>query len=164
MRGFGAPQTHFAIDVQMEMIAEALGLDPMELRLKNALKAGEETPSGVKIKSSALSKCIKSAAELAEWPERRKRMQGGVGLGMACNSFLCGPRARRLPRQDDAYAFSGTIIRAHGDGRVTVITGTKESPTMKSPAGRICFHRFSRFSPVHPVFFIEVLPSFPVPH
>jgi 4-hydroxybenzoyl-CoA reductase subunit alpha len=98
----------------------------MELRLKNALKTGEETPSGVKIKSSALSESIKSAAELAGWSEKRNSMQEGHGLGMACNGFLSGPRARRLPRQEEAYAFSATIIRAHGDGRATVITGSAD--------------------------------------
>ena len=58
MRGFGAPQTHFAVDVQMDMIAETLGMDPMELRLRNSLKAVEEKPSGIKITSCALKESI----------------------------------------------------------------------------------------------------------
>lgn len=126
MRGFGAPQTHFAVDVQMDMIAETLGIDPMELRLKNALEVGDETPSGIKIKSGALRECIGSAAKRSQWQAKRKVGGKGVGIGMACNSFLSGPRNRRLPRQGDAYAFSASLIRAHGDGNVTLISGSAD--------------------------------------
>src|SRR3954469_4447818 len=45
-RGFGAPQTEFAVEVQMERIAEALGMDPVELRRLNALKPGDTTATG----------------------------------------------------------------------------------------------------------------------
>jgi 4-hydroxybenzoyl-CoA reductase subunit alpha len=126
MRGFGAPQTHFAVEVQMDMIAETLGMDPMELRLKNALKAGDETPSGIKIKSGALRECMGSAAKRSQWQEKRKVGGKDMGIGMACTSFLSGPRNRRLPRQGDAYAFSASLIRAHGDGNVTLISGSAD--------------------------------------
>jgi len=45
-RGFGAPQTEFAVEVHMERIAEALGLDPVEVRRKNALRPGDTTATG----------------------------------------------------------------------------------------------------------------------
>jgi 4-hydroxybenzoyl-CoA reductase subunit alpha len=126
MRGFGSPQMHFAIEVQMDMIAEAIGIDPMELRLRNRLRAGDETSSGLKIKSCGLRECIQSSARLSGWEEKRKRGGKGVGIGMACNGFLSGPRLRRLPRLADAYAFSSSLIRAHADGNVTLITGSAD--------------------------------------
>ncbi len=46
MRGFGATQTNFAYEAQMDKLAEALGLDPIELRLKNALKRGDKLITG----------------------------------------------------------------------------------------------------------------------
>lgn len=46
MRGFGIPQITFAIESQMDIIAEQLGLDPLEIRLKNSLKTGEKGPYG----------------------------------------------------------------------------------------------------------------------
>ena len=116
----------FAVDVQMDIIAGVLGMDPMALRLKNALKAGEGTPSGLRIRSSAFSETIDAAARLSGWREKRKQGGKGIGIGMACNGFLSGPRARRLPRQEDAYAFSASLIRAHGDGNVTLITGSAD--------------------------------------
>jgi 4-hydroxybenzoyl-CoA reductase subunit alpha len=126
MRGFGAPQTHFAVEVQLDMIAEALGMDPMELRLKNSLKSGDETPSGIKIRSCGLPDCIKTAAKKANWHDLRKQGGKGTGIGLACNGFISGPRMRRLPRLADAYAFSAALIRAHGDGRVTLLTGSAD--------------------------------------
>ena len=45
-RGFGAPQTQFAAEVHMERIAEALGMDPVRLREKNALRPGDMTATG----------------------------------------------------------------------------------------------------------------------
>ncbi len=126
MRGFGAPQTHFAVEAQMDMIAEALNMDPLEFRLKNALQTGDETPSGLKLKSCGLYDCMKTAAKHARWPEKRRHRKKGFGIGMACNGFISGPRMRRLPRLADAYAFSASLIRAHGDGCVTLITGSAD--------------------------------------
>jgi 4-hydroxybenzoyl-CoA reductase alpha subunit len=126
MRGFGSPQIFFAMEVQMDMIAEALGIDPMELRLRNGLRAGDETPNGMKIKSSGLSECIHSVTRLSEWKEKRKQGRKGIGVGIACSGFLSGPRLRRLPRHSDAFAFSSTLIRAHADGNITLMTGTSD--------------------------------------
>ena len=126
MRGFGAPQTHFATEVQMDMIAEALDMDPARLRIKNSLQDGERTPSGVQVGSCALPECIRSAVETTGW--RQKRAQGGrgTGIGMGCNGFISGPRLRRLVQFGMDHAFSGTILRAHADGRVTLITGSAD--------------------------------------
>lgn len=110
----------------MDMIAEALDMDPLELRLKNALQTGDETPSGIKLRSCGLSDCIKAAARSVEWPAKRRQAQKGFGIGMACNGFISGPRMRRLPRLADAYAFSGSLVRAHGDGCVTLLTGSAD--------------------------------------
>lgn len=44
MRGWGGPQAHFAVESQMDTIAEKLGMDPLELRLKNANQTGDTTP------------------------------------------------------------------------------------------------------------------------
>jgi CO/xanthine dehydrogenase Mo-binding subunit len=52
MRGFGAVQTCFAAEAQMDKLAEALGLDPIELRLRNALAPGDTLPTGQKVTGS----------------------------------------------------------------------------------------------------------------
>jgi CO/xanthine dehydrogenase Mo-binding subunit len=53
MRGFGAVQACFGYESQMDKLAEALGMDPVDLRLKNAMKTGDELPTGQKVEGPA---------------------------------------------------------------------------------------------------------------
>ena len=53
MRGFGSPQVLFAQECQMEDLSRKLGIDPVEIRLKNALKLGSKTATGHAIEHSA---------------------------------------------------------------------------------------------------------------
>src|SRR5207248_3697737 len=65
MRGFGAVQTCFAGEAQMDKLAAALGLDPVELRLRNALDTGDSLPTGQRIEGSLpVAEVIRRAAAL----------------------------------------------------------------------------------------------------
>jgi CO/xanthine dehydrogenase Mo-binding subunit len=65
MRGFGAVQTCFAGEAQMDKLAEALGIDPVELRLANALAPGDVLPTGQRITGSLpVAEVIRAAAAL----------------------------------------------------------------------------------------------------
>jgi CO/xanthine dehydrogenase Mo-binding subunit len=85
MRGFGAVQTCFAAEAQMDKLAAALGIDPVELRLLNALKPGDVLPTGQAITGSLpVAECIRAAAELEppaaeELPRDPIRLPGGAG-------------------------------------------------------------------------------------
>jgi CO/xanthine dehydrogenase Mo-binding subunit len=85
MRGFGAVQTCFAAEAQMDKLAQALELDPVELRLRNALAPGDRLPTGQRIKGSLpVAEVIRRAAELAvpepeELPRDPIRLPGGAG-------------------------------------------------------------------------------------
>ena len=75
-RGFGAPQTEFAIEMQVNRVAEALGISPFELRRRWAYQVGDETPSGQVLRESvAASEVLERAAEAAEF--ERIRAQTG---------------------------------------------------------------------------------------
>ncbi len=77
MRGFGAVQTCFAAEAQMDKLADALGLDPVELRLRNALAPGDELPTGQKLEGSLpVAEVIRRAAELPI-PEAGAAAEGG---------------------------------------------------------------------------------------
>ncbi len=72
-RGFGAPQALFMAETQMNKLAEKLGMDPVEFRLKNALKDGD--PMGVGTPSPSpvsVSQCIEVARDRFEWMNERK--------------------------------------------------------------------------------------------
>jgi len=85
MRGFGAVQTCFAAEAQMDLLADELGIDPVELRLLNALEPGDILPSGQPITGSMpVAEVIRRAAalpppEAEELPRDVLRLPGGSG-------------------------------------------------------------------------------------
>jgi CO/xanthine dehydrogenase Mo-binding subunit len=85
MRGFGAVQSCFAHEAQMDKLAAVLGLDPVELRLRNALAPGDSLPTGQKLTGSfPAAEVIRRAADLPmpepeELPRDPLRLPGGSG-------------------------------------------------------------------------------------
>jgi len=73
-RGHGAPQLRFAVESQMDMIAEDLRIDPVEIRLKNARESGEQLPNGDNVHNCGLIECIQKAAEQPNIPNSKKNM------------------------------------------------------------------------------------------
>lgn len=84
-RGFGAPQTQFAAEVQMERIAERLRMDPVRLREINALRAGDTTATGQVLgRDTSALKVLREAVAQTDFKRRRKAMRGtNRGLGLA---------------------------------------------------------------------------------
>jgi CO/xanthine dehydrogenase Mo-binding subunit len=85
MRGFGAVQACFAAEAQMDKLAESLGLDPVELRLRNALAPGDVLPTGQRLEGALpVAEVIRRAAELPvpelePLPRDAIRLPGGAG-------------------------------------------------------------------------------------
>jgi len=81
-RGLGIPEAVWAGESQMDIIAEKLGIDPVELRLKNCLDTGDETPVGDRAHHIALREClVKVAGELKRWQKHAPTHHGfGVAL------------------------------------------------------------------------------------
>jgi 4-hydroxybenzoyl-CoA reductase alpha subunit len=124
-RGFGNPQVTFATESQLDEIAEKLGMDPKEIRLKNANKPGDITVSGAKLTSCALVECIEEAAEKSGWEEKRKSpvsLGDGKyrGIGMAA-MIHTGGGGRFY-----GYAATDTFVKISEDGWVTVISPAAE--------------------------------------
>jgi CO/xanthine dehydrogenase Mo-binding subunit len=85
-RGFGAPQTEFAIEVHMDRIAEQLGLDPVTLREINALRPGDTTATGqvLRVDASALE-VLAEAVTRSDFRRKREAYRGttrGIGLAL----------------------------------------------------------------------------------
>ncbi|MFM7203672.1 MAG: xanthine dehydrogenase family protein molybdopterin-binding subunit [Myxococcota bacterium] len=102
-RGFGAPQAYFALERHLDRVAEALQLDPAELRRKNALSVGGMTGTGQILKESVSTlPVLEAALERSEWVMRRQERSRGVkrrGLGMALymhGTGFTGSGERRL--------------------------------------------------------------------
>jgi len=128
MRGHGVTHTRFAAELQMEMIAEELGINPVEMRLRNAIdnpKPGEvyETINKVTLKTCGLKQAIQEAIRDPIWRDRDKapRKEGNIswGVGLSGTSYLGG--ARQMGHQACA-----AIIRVCEDGTVNLITGATD--------------------------------------
>ncbi len=84
-RGFGAPQTQFASEVQMERVAERLGMDPVKLREINALRPGDTTATGQVLgRDTSALKVLREAVKRTDFRRRRRELRGtNRGLGLA---------------------------------------------------------------------------------
>ena len=71
MRGFGAPQVCFAYESQMDEMAHALGIDPLEIRLRNGFSENSLSPTGQSLQSVALKESLTQAADRFGWKEWR---------------------------------------------------------------------------------------------
>ena len=84
-RGFGAPQTQFAIEVHMDRVAAELGIDPVRIREINALRPGDRTATGQKLgKDCSALTVLKAAVKRTDFKRRRQKLAGGNrGLGLS---------------------------------------------------------------------------------
>ncbi|MDP2727929.1 MAG: xanthine dehydrogenase family protein molybdopterin-binding subunit [Dehalococcoidia bacterium] len=116
-RGFGTMQMSYAMETHLDRVAASLGLDPMELRLKNATRAGDTTLHGFRIGSCGLSDCIQVAAKASGWKEKRAGKSQRQGIGMACGVYHCDSRVT------DNFCGSVAFVQLSEDGKAHVISG-----------------------------------------
>jgi len=117
-RGHGSPQLSFAVESQLDMIAEDMGLDPAELRLKNVRKTGDVLPNGDRLDSCGLGIGIWKAMESSKWREKRGKKRNNQGIGMGLAAMFSGSAY---------YPFgSGAIVKLNPDGTATLFTGQPE--------------------------------------
>lgn len=108
------------VDLQMDLMARELGLDPLDVRLINAREVGETTPTGSYVQSCGLSECITKAADKAGWREKHGKLGPWRGLGLGTNSVQTGfPMGIR--------GGSAAMIKFNEDGGATVISGVVDN-------------------------------------
>ena len=111
-RGYGAPQSNFARESQMDRIARELAIDPFELRLKNCLVEGDRLHSGQPLHSVQVRETLLKAREMVQW--KGPRLAPNRALGVACGIFACGGFA------------TSSIVKMNMDGTATVATGAMD--------------------------------------
>ena len=91
-RGFGVPQTAFAVEVHMERIAEALGMDSVRLRERNALRPGDTTVTGQRMGQDCSARQVLRAALRKSGYHRKRKAYAGTdrGIGLALYYHGCG--------------------------------------------------------------------------
>jgi 4-hydroxybenzoyl-CoA reductase subunit alpha len=93
-RGHGAVIARALFEVQLDRIAEELGMDPIELRLKNVMEAGETTCNELYVSSFGMREALEAVRDSAAWKKKRssagKTRRDGKGIGDACGFFVSG--------------------------------------------------------------------------
>jgi len=122
-RGHGTPQPRFALEVHVDKIAEQLGLDPAELRLKHLVPSNSLTANYLRVGSMGLGACIEKVVEGSDWKKKFRRLPQGRGVGLACSSYISGAG---LPIYWNNMPHSGVQLRCDRGGGVTVFCGSTE--------------------------------------
>ena len=125
MRGYGQPQVTFIFDCLVEEAAHKLGMDPLELRLKNVARVGDICQyNGHRINAAGIYEALQRGAEIIDWKKKRelyKDQSGPVrrGVGVAC----CSYGSNTYPA---AVELAGARFILNQDGRVTLAVGATE--------------------------------------
>ncbi|MBN1850109.1 MAG: molybdopterin-dependent oxidoreductase [Deltaproteobacteria bacterium] len=123
MRGHGVTHTRFAAEIQMEMMAEELGLDPVEVRLKNAVTAPHTTINKVTVDSCGLTEGLQTLRDRPEWrsKDNKKSTHDPIshGVGISGTAYLSGARQR-------GHQSCAAVIRLCEDGTIDYLTGATD--------------------------------------
>ncbi len=122
-RGHGTPQPRFALEVQLDKIAERLSLDPAEMRLATLQPGNSLTANFLRIGSMGLGECIRRVVEGSGWKEKFRKLPRGRGVGIACSSYICGAG---LPIYWNAMPQTGVLLKIDRGGGVCVFCGETE--------------------------------------
>jgi len=113
-----APHTFFAIDSQMELMAQALGVDAVEFRMRHLMQEGDPMANGQKWQSNGAKQVLARIAEHPLWKNRKawsaqsgKNGRGLCGTGLAVGGWIPGLQP------------TGATVRLNPDGSLTVLTG-----------------------------------------
>ena len=128
-RGFGAPQSLFAMERHLDRIAEALRLSPVEIRRRNFLRPGQTTTTGQTVNEPIdLGRLLDRAMELSDYPRKKERFAGEnregrckKGIGIA--AFLHGAG---FTGAGERYLSSVVGVEASEDGTVRVLVSSAE--------------------------------------
>ena len=132
-RGFGVSQSAWAVESQMDIIAAALKMDPLEIRRKNGYNEGDEFVTGETLRSVGLKECVDEVAKSIEWKARGTDRQGdeeiprhgdkerdkGTSLKKG-KGIACMIKATITP------SISCAIVKLNEDASLSIYTGTVE--------------------------------------
>jgi CO/xanthine dehydrogenase Mo-binding subunit len=109
-----APQVCWALEQHMDELAEALGLDPVELRRRTLIEEGSESATRQVFGKVAIKECLEKAVELIDYG---RELPEDEAIGVACGWWPC------------FGANSGAYVKLNGDGTGTIVTGAQENGT-----------------------------------
>ena len=122
-RGHGTPQPRFGLEVQLDKVAERLGLDPAAMRLSMLQPPHSLTANFLKVGTMGLGECLRKVVEGSGWKDKFRKLPRGRGVGLACSSYICGAG---LPIYWNSLPQSGVQLKIDRGGGVCVFCGETE--------------------------------------
>ncbi len=118
MRGHGTPHPRFAFESLLSMIADELGMDHIDIRLKNAMTPEYHTCNDLDIHSCEFKACLEKVKEKSGWAEKKGKLPEGRGIGIGCGGFVSGAG---YPIYRSKFPHSNAIIKVEEDGSKAVL-------------------------------------------
>lgn len=118
-RGHGAPQPKYAFESHLDNVARDLGIDPIEIRKRNARTPNTNTCNGMGIQTCYLREALDKIEEITDWKKKKEEgLPKGRGIGMATGSFVTGAG---YPIYRNDYPSSSAMIRVSEDGTAATL-------------------------------------------
>ncbi len=122
-RGHGSVQPRFAFEVQMDKLAEKVGMDPIEFRRANFIGENTRTVNELRITSNGFLECLEAVERASGWKEKHRRLPFGRGVGVAGSTYISGTNYPIYPNEMPQSAVQMQVDRS---GRVAVFSGASE--------------------------------------
>jgi len=123
-RGHGGVAARAAWEQQLDIIAEELGIDPIDFRLKNVREKGEVTCNDFNLSSFGMKECLEAIRERSDWKNKKGKLPKGKGIGMACGFFVSG--AGYPIYRSETYHSTAMIKLSEDGGTVDLFTPAAE--------------------------------------
>jgi len=118
MRGHGCPHPRFAFESLMTDMALKLGLDPIDVRLKNAMDPNTRTVNDLDVGSCELKACLEKVRRKSGWDEKKGKLPFGKGIGIGCGGFVSGAG---YPIYRSKFPHSNATIKVSEDGHTAIL-------------------------------------------
>ncbi len=135
MRGHGVPQPRFAFECLLNMVADDLGIDPMEIRARNAMTPNTRTVNDLDIGSCEFSATLEKTCVKSGWIEKYGKLPRGKGIGVGCGGFVSGAgycifrgqvqlsheKPREKFQKKSIFPHANAVVKVTEDGMAAVL-------------------------------------------
>ncbi len=135
MRGHGVPQPRFAFECLLNMVADDLGIDPVEIRRRNAMTPNSTTVNEMDVGSCEFLRTLEAVSEKAEWAKKYNKLPKGKGIGIGCGGFVSGAgyciyrgqvqlsheKSRESFQKKSIFPHANAIVKISEDGMAAVL-------------------------------------------
>jgi len=124
LRGHGGVSNRACFETQLDLVAEEMKMDPIEIRMKNVLQSGDTTKSGYHLSSFNVRECLQEARAYSGWGKKKNKLPKGKGIGVATSYFLSGSGSANYHTD---IPHSTVVIKVADDGSgIMLYTGSNE--------------------------------------